>query len=655
MPEAPAWQFKTVKRVPDRRPAPAKTVLKGRVYTGRRGGTIEDGFVRFEGGRITGVGAAGDLGSGADDAAVSDVDGTILPGLFNNHAHLGWDGANDLAAQALEDEPEISAYKCAANMLRSLRAGVTSVRDLGMNRTGFYAKQAIAQGVFDGPKLRICGEAIVQTGGHTYWCCREASGPDEMRRAVRDQVRDGADLIKIMGCHDRLEFTDEELDAVIDETHRNGLTITSHATYEDCIRRVVEHGVDMVEHGGSMTDETIQLLLDRDIAICTTFSPLVLQAKEGLAWGMPEWKVEERKRNMADKARFDGVVRAAKAGVPIIFGTDAGSPVVPHDAIVGELEFMVEIGICADNEAALVSITSLSAERNRRRRRPRRARGGQGSGRRRRRRRPGCRPVGDRRRPRGLPRRPPGRVMATAATIAERDERFARVRAAMAERELDALVVAGKGHWWTGRGYVRYLTDFHLWAHDALLVFPASGDPALAVTSYAVAGLVAERGWVTDTGGDVFLVPRTVRSLEDRSLTRGRIGLVGREWVLPAGDRARTGRGAAGGGARPGRRGPRPRADGQEPARDRAESRGVGARQGRHGALRRGRATGPDAARAVGGGVPRRPRRRRAGPARAHERAARVHGPAARTSRSPRTTSSATTWRSPARAATGAS
>ena len=364
MPEAPAWQFKTVKRVPDRRALPAATLLTGRVFTGRRGGTIEEGFVRFENGRITRVGPASELGSGDDGAERVDTDGTILPGLFNNHVHLAWDGANDLATQSLEDEPEISAYKCAANMLRSLRAGVTSVRDLGMNRTGFYAKQAVAQGVFPGPKLRICGEAIVQTGGHTYWCCREASGPDEMRRAVRDQVRDGADLIKIMACHDTLEFTDEELDAVIDETHRNGLTITSHATYDACIRRVVEHGIDMVEHGGSMTDETIQLLLDRDIAICTTFSPLVLQAKEGLEWGMPEWKVEERRLAVEDRSRFDGVVRAAEAGVPIIFGTDAGSPVVPHDAIAGELEFMVEIGVCRDNEAALLSITSLSAERN---------------------------------------------------------------------------------------------------------------------------------------------------------------------------------------------------------------------------------------------------------------------------------------------------
>jgi imidazolonepropionase-like amidohydrolase len=364
MPEAPAWQFKSVKRVPGRRPVPAKLTLRGRVFTGRQGGGIEDGFVRIEDGRLSGVGRASELGSGAEGGEVVETGGTILPGLFNSHAHLAWDGANDLATQALEDEPEISAYKCAANMLRSLQAGVTSVRDLGMNRTGFYAKQAVAQGVFRGPKLRICGEAIVQTGGHTYWCCREASGPDEMRRAVRDQVRDGADLIKIMACHDLLEFTDEELDAVIDETHRNGLTITSHATFDACIRRVVEHGVDMVEHGGAMSDETIQLLLDKDIAICTTFSPLVLQAKEGREWGMPEWKIEERQRAVADRTRFDGVVKAAKAGVPIVFGTDAGSPVVPHDAIAGELTFMVEIGVCSDNESALVSITSLAAERN---------------------------------------------------------------------------------------------------------------------------------------------------------------------------------------------------------------------------------------------------------------------------------------------------
>jgi Xaa-Pro aminopeptidase len=124
--------------------------------------------------------------------------------------------------------------------------------------------------------------------------------------------------------------------------------------------------------------------------------------------------------------------------------------------------------------------------------------------------------------------------MGTTATLDERDRRYAGIREAMDARGLDALVIGGKGHWWTGRGYVRYLTDFHLWAHDALLVFPAQGDPAVALTSYAVAGLIAERGWVTDAGGDVFLVPRTLRSLEQRGLSRGRIGVVGAQWIISA-------------------------------------------------------------------------------------------------------------------------
>jgi len=365
MPEAAAWQFKSPKRVPDRRPRPSKVLLKGRVFTGDEGGTIDDGFVLVEDGKITAVGPAAELGSGGEGAfEVGGPGKTVLPGLFNNHAHLAWDGANDLATQSLEDPPEISAYKCASNMARSLAAGVTTVRDLGMNTSNLFAKQAIVQGVIRGPKLLVTGEAIVQTGGHTYWCCREASGPDEMRRAVREQVRAGADLIKIMGCHDTLEFTDEELTAVVDETHRNGLKITAHATYDACISRMLEFGIDTIEHGGAMSDETIQMLVDRGTYIITTFAPLLMQAEHGEAWGMPAWKVEERKRAVADSSRYDGLVKAAKAGVPIVFGTDAGSPVVPHDVIAPELAFMVKLGICTGNEHALRTITSLSARMN---------------------------------------------------------------------------------------------------------------------------------------------------------------------------------------------------------------------------------------------------------------------------------------------------
>lgn len=365
MPEAPAWQFEDVRSVPERS-APASILLRGgRVFTAGASGVVDNGFVHIEGTRITGVGSASDLPEDSDVELVVDTSGkTVLPGLFNNHAHLAWDGVNDLARQALHDAPEISAYKCAANMLRSLAAGVTTVRDLGMNETNIFAKQAIAQKVFRGPHLLICGRAIVQTGGHTYWCCREADGDTGMRQAVREQVRQGADLIKIMGCHDRLEFTDEELRAVIDESHRNGLPITAHATYDACIRRMVEFGIDTLEHGGQMSDETIDVLLKKGITIVTTLSPLVLQAERGLEWGVPSWKVVERQKAIADKSRFESLVKAAQAGVPIAFGTDAGSPVVPHDAIAPELRFMIQLGICADQTAALLSITRVSAEMN---------------------------------------------------------------------------------------------------------------------------------------------------------------------------------------------------------------------------------------------------------------------------------------------------
>ncbi len=365
MPEPPAWRYQKIIKPMFDIPAPHRVFKGGRVLTCVGDEIIEDGFVEVENGKIKAVGRSADLGE--TTAQVIDTGGrTIMPGMMNSHAHLAWDGVHDLARQSMDDSPEISAYKSAGNMLKSLRAGVTLVRDLGMNQANLAAKQAVAQGIFPGPRLLVCGEAIIQTGGHTYWCCREASGADEMRRAVREQVRGGADLIKIMACHDRLEFTDEELAAVIDETHRNGLTITAHATYNDCIYRAAQFGVDCIEHGGSMTDETIQLLLDRKIPIVTTFAPLVMQSQAEIArqYNIPEWKIEERQRAVASSGRYDGLIKAAQAGVPIGFGTDAGSPVVGHDVVAPELKFMVKLGVKADNYDALRSATSVAAHIN---------------------------------------------------------------------------------------------------------------------------------------------------------------------------------------------------------------------------------------------------------------------------------------------------
>jgi imidazolonepropionase-like amidohydrolase len=366
MAEQAPWRFQKILLPMFDLPSPHRIFINARVLTCIGDQVIEQGFVEVEQGRIKAVGAMSDLGSSS--AQQIDCAGmTLMPGMMNSHAHLAWDGVHDLANQSMNDSVEISAYKSASNMLKNLRAGVTLVRDLGMNTSNLFAKQAVEQGIFPGPRLLVCGQAIVQTGGHTYWCCREASGVDEMRRAVREQVRGGADLIKIMACHDTCEFTDAEFEAVVDESHNMSVPITAHATFEDCIRRSAEFGVDCIEHGGSMSDQTIQLLVDKKIPIVTTFAPLVMQAQEEVArrFNIPEWKIAERKKAVADPNRYTALVKAAAAGVPIGFGTDAGSPAVGHEIVAPELKYMVQIGVVKDNYAALRSATSVAARINR--------------------------------------------------------------------------------------------------------------------------------------------------------------------------------------------------------------------------------------------------------------------------------------------------
>ena len=335
-----------------------RKVLTGGHVVDLDSGTSLPSSLAIEDERIVEV---GDIETSAEDEVV-DVSGKyLLPGFINSHVHLGWDGIHDLQVQANESSAT-SALKAAMNVRKSLSAGVTTIRDLGMNDANQNAKHGIDNGIIPWIRLIINGRAIATTGGHTWWCCREADGVDDCRRAIREQFKVGADWIKIMGSHELVQFTMDELRAMVDEAHMNGLKVTAHATFDEAIRRVVEAGVDCVEHGGSMSDDTIQLLVDRGTWIVTTFSPLVLQSQRGLDWGMPPHEVQRRIDQVNDESRFAGNKAAAEAGIPIAFGTDAGSPVVPHNEIAEELKFMVRVGVCKDNYDALRSITSRGAE-----------------------------------------------------------------------------------------------------------------------------------------------------------------------------------------------------------------------------------------------------------------------------------------------------
>jgi len=338
------------------------TVLKGGMLidgTGRS--AIRDGVLVMENDKIQSVGCGSEV-SFDEAATVIDTSGkTILPGLFNSHAHLAWDGKEDIRLQSIYDSTAIGAFKVAMNMRRSLEAGVTTVRDLGVHKLNLYAKEAADKGIVLSPRLIVSGQAIAMTGGHTWWACREADGVDGVRQAIREQIKGGADVIKVMACGSVVEFTDEELEAMVDEAHRAEKKITAHATFGECIKRVVKAGFDSVEHGGTMDNATIQKMAKQGMFVVTTFSPVTLQARHGEEFGLSPAFVERRKRQMNDTSRYESIARASKAGVKICMGTDAGSPLVPHNEVATELQLLVEYGICNDSLEAITCATGNAA------------------------------------------------------------------------------------------------------------------------------------------------------------------------------------------------------------------------------------------------------------------------------------------------------
>ena len=137
MPEAAPWKFRKILR-PLFETNKENILFKLRVIEPKTRQVIENGFVEIEDGKISKVGEFSDLIDTQNNKKILELkDHSILPGLMNSHAHLAWDGTHDLAQQSMDDAVEISAYKSCANMLKSLRAGITLVRDLGMNKSNY--------------------------------------------------------------------------------------------------------------------------------------------------------------------------------------------------------------------------------------------------------------------------------------------------------------------------------------------------------------------------------------------------------------------------------------------------------------------------------------------------------------------------------------
>jgi imidazolonepropionase-like amidohydrolase len=337
------------------------------------GGVIEKGWLLVEDSLISGFGPMEQIPSpvetGVDAEDTETMSGkTILPGLIDCHVHLALDGSPDPMSKIMGMTDPIATIHMVKHGEATLRAGVTTVRDLGSkNFIDLQVRDAVNSGLVKGPRMLCAGQMICITGGHGWQMGCEADGPDAVKRAAREQIKAGVDCLKFMATGGVLtkgsrpgvpQLDREELQAGIEEAHKVFLRTAAHSQGPEGSKNAVLAGIDSIEHGASLSEETIEEMVKRNIFLVPTFSAPVNIMAKGTEAGIPKEFVEKSKRVQDEHIR--SVFRAKKAGVKIAMGTDAGTPFNRHGENPFELVHMSEFGFSA--QEVIVSATSRAAE-----------------------------------------------------------------------------------------------------------------------------------------------------------------------------------------------------------------------------------------------------------------------------------------------------
>ena len=347
--------------------APTATIVRAaRLLDVASGELRTDQAVLVQGERIAAVGPAAEIAArapaGATTIDLGDV--TLLPGLIDAHTHVAM---GDLSRHHDKDRLRLDSIDAAvrANVYarRTLEAGITSVRDLGApDYVDVALAAAIDEGVVEGPRMQPATLGVGATGGHFdptsglsahLTIINEpagiADGVDKIRELVRTEVKHGAQVIKMAATAGVLseeeavgtpQYSQEEMNAIVEEARRWGRKVAAHAHGADGIRMATRAGVASIEHGTFIDEEGLKLMKERGTYLVPQlFSPEILHQLE--AAGMPE--VVLRKARDAFDAQLSGFRRALKSGVKIAFGTDAG--VYPHGQNPRQLARMVAAGM----------------------------------------------------------------------------------------------------------------------------------------------------------------------------------------------------------------------------------------------------------------------------------------------------------------------
>ena len=335
--------------------------------TGRQ--PLEDSLIAIRAGRILYAGPASRWTESAGESLILDLQGQfVLPGLIDAHVHLSGSGEADSQFYAPSGQ---MALKILSNAQKNLAAGITTVRDVGgWSELEFDVRRAIQRGEFAGPRMCLAGRFIsITEAGADYYVgmYRVADGVDEVRKAVREQVKHGADVIKMgvtgavlveSGVPGATHFNVDEMQALVEEAKKFGKPVAMHAHGIDGIRKAVQAGVDTLEHGTYLYQDpdVIQQMLQRGIFLVPTLKvgwDIILAENSNI----PDWIREKNKASQGDAER--SLKMAYEAGVPIAMGSDVGTPLNYHGENALEVYWMHRAGLSAMD--AIVAATGNAA------------------------------------------------------------------------------------------------------------------------------------------------------------------------------------------------------------------------------------------------------------------------------------------------------
>ena len=343
-------------------------LTNARLLDGSGAQPVEKATVVIRKGRVAQVTTA-ETGTEAEGVETIDLSGRmLLPGLINAHCHVTMNaGADPFAYTNNTALPTLVLHSLRRCELM-LQAGITTARDLGgFEYLEMALRDAFAAGEWPGPRLLCAGKVLTMTGGHGWPIGMEVDGPDEVRKGARENLKNGADCIKIMATGGVLtpgvepgaqQLGEEEIRAGVEEAHKVGKKTATHAQGTEGIKAALRAGIDTVEHGIFLDDEAIQMMVERGVVFVPTLAAPYQIVEAGEDRGIPAYALEKSRRVMA--SHFRSFEWAAAAGVTIAAGNDGGTPFNPSHDLITELRLMTEHGY--NNLSAIKAATLGSAK-----------------------------------------------------------------------------------------------------------------------------------------------------------------------------------------------------------------------------------------------------------------------------------------------------